>query len=133
MGRFHVVFCSCSLFVGGGDQLNYQQYIDFLHEGPSPVLDVTKSEMFLLLASPFYLFKAKPRHVTDSFMFLYFYSFHSDNDLGNNDPNYGRLWKMRHTFNSLNSVYSKYYASYKHLAADEVIMTFQITLFWQGY
>jgi hypothetical protein len=35
------VFC----FVGGGDQ----QYLDYLHDRPSPVSDVTDSEMFLFL------------------------------------------------------------------------------------
>jgi hypothetical protein len=40
---------------------------------------------------------------------------------------------MRHTFNLLNSVYSKYYASSEHLAADEVILLFKGKVILKNY
>jgi hypothetical protein len=43
--HFHVAFCSCYYSAGERDQ----QYLDFLENGPSAVLDATDSETFMFL------------------------------------------------------------------------------------
>jgi len=44
------------------------------------------------------------------------------------DKNYDRLWKMRTIFDKQDYAYSKYYNPTEHLALNEIIVLFKVTL-----
>jgi hypothetical protein len=95
----------------------YQQYLEVLDDGPSPLPDVTESEMFLFLAiiiqmghnvrdgladywltieqflTPFYGTTMKRDRFFHIIRFLHFSNNDTDND--KNDPNHDRLWKLK--------------------------------------
>jgi hypothetical protein len=120
----------------------YQQYLVVLDDGPSPLPDVTESEMFLFLViivqmrhavqgslsdllvtieqllAPFYSSTMKREWFFYIIRFLHF----SNNDSGadKSDPNRVRLWKLKNVFDFLNKAYLKYYPPSECLAVDEV-------------
>jgi hypothetical protein len=124
----------------------YQQYLDFLDNEPSPVPNVTESEMFLYLAIiiqvghdicdklkdywsttaqfflPFHGNTIKHGRFLHILRFLHFSN--NDNASESNNPNYDRPWKIRQIFDMLNDAYSKYYAPSELLAVDSY-STFQ--------
>jgi hypothetical protein len=125
----------------------YHQYLDTFYDGPSPLTDVTESEMFLFLAiiiqmghdiwdsladhwstikqflTPFYSTTMKYDRFFHIIQFLHFSN--NDSATDENDPNHDRLWKLRNASDSLNEAYSKYYTPSEHLAVDEIIVLFK--------
>jgi hypothetical protein len=125
----------------------YQHYLATLEDGPTPLPDITGSEMFLLLAiivqmghdirdsledylstieqliASFYGITVK----RDRFFHIIRIQHFSNNDNASDkkDPNYERMWKLRNVFDFLIDAYSKYYAPSEYLAVDEVIMLFE--------
>jgi hypothetical protein len=118
----------------------YRQYLDTLDNGPSPAPDITECDMFLFLAiivqmghdirdslkdywtvteqfcTPFY----SKTMICNRFLHIlqYLHFSNNQNAIDNNEPNYDRLWKIRHIFDTLNKVYLKYYAPTEHLTVD---------------
>jgi hypothetical protein len=118
----------------------YQQYVDVLDDGPSP-LPVTESEIFLFLViivqmrhdvwdsmsdllvmiesfcAPFCSSTMKLEWFFYIIRFLHFSN--NDSGTGKNDPNHDRLWKLKNVFDFLNA-YSKHYFPSECLAVDEI-------------
>ena len=125
----------------------YHQYLDTLEDAPSPVPDITESEMFLFLAvtiqmghclrdrltdywstsenfyTPFYSSTMKRDRYWHILRFLHFTD--NRNDTQNADENFGRLWKMRNIFEIIDRTFSKFYNPTEHLAVDEVVVLFK--------
>jgi hypothetical protein len=116
--------------------------LDILDNGPSPLPDVTESEIFQFLViivqmkhdvqdslldllvmieqflAPFYGSAMKCDWLFYIIGFLHFSN--NDSDTDKNYPNYDRLWKLKNVFDFLNKAYSKYYSPFECLAVDEV-------------
>jgi hypothetical protein len=108
----------------------YQQYLDSLEDGPSPLPNVTDSDTFLFLGiiiqmghdirdklrdywttakqflASFYSKTLKRGRFLHILRFLHF----TDNnaEIDRQADNYDRLWKIRTIFDALNDVYEKY-------------------------
>jgi hypothetical protein len=125
----------------------YHQYLDTLNDGPSPLPDITESEMFLFLAiiiqmrhdiwdsladywstieqflTPFRGTTMKRDRFFHIIRFLHFSN--NDNAADKNDPKHDRLWRLRNVIDSLNDAYSKFFTSFEHLAVDGIIVNFK--------
>jgi hypothetical protein len=133
----------------------YHQYLGRLDDGPSPVPDVTDSEMFLFLGiivqmghdirdrlrdywstteqffTPFYSNTMKRDRFLHILRFLHFTDNNTDIDKQADD--YDRLWKIRTIFDTLNNSYEKYYNPSEHLAVDEIIVKFKGKVIFRQY
>jgi hypothetical protein len=144
---FMLYFAAVSSLLVGETNRYYRQYLDTLDERPSPVPDITESEMLLFLA----LIIQMGHDVRDSFkdywtvseqLLTPFYSktmthdrflhilrhlhfANNKNAIDSNDPKYDRLWKIRRIFDILNDAFSTYYTPTEYLAVDEVIVLFK--------
>ncbi|PNF17185.1 hypothetical protein B7P43_G06584 [Cryptotermes secundus] len=133
----------------------YHQYLDSLEDGPSPLPDITDSEMFLFLGviiqmghdirdqirdywataeqflTSFYGKTLKRDRFLHILRFLHF----TDNNAGidRQADNYDRLWKIRTIFDTLNDGYEKYYNPSEHLAVDEIIVKFKGRVIFRQY
>jgi hypothetical protein len=125
----------------------YQKYLDMLDNGSSSAPDITECEMFLFLViivqmghdirdslkhywtvteqfcTPFYSKTMTHDRFLHILRYLHFSNNQNAND--NNDPNYGRLRKIRRIFDMVNEVYSKYHFPTEHLTVDEVIILYK--------
>jgi hypothetical protein len=133
----------------------YHQYLDSLEDGPSPLPDVTNSEMFLFLGiiiqmdhyirdrirdywvtaeqflTSFYSNTLKRNRF---FLILRFLHFSDNNiEIDKQADNYDRLWKIRTIFDTLNDSYEKYYNPSEHLAVDEIIVKFKGRVIFRQY
>jgi hypothetical protein len=147
MSVFMLYFASAIDLLVTETNTHYHQYLDRRDETPTPLPDVTNSEMLLLLANivhmghdirdrlrdywtkteqfftPFY-----PNTMAqDGFLHILRYLHFTDTnkEIDHNDKNYDKLWKIREIFDMLSVAYSKFYNPSELLTIDEVIVLFK--------
>jgi hypothetical protein len=133
----------------------YHDHLDRHDEGPSPLPDVTESEMLVFLAikiqmghctrdkltdywskaenfyTSFYSNAMKRDRFLHILRFLHFTDKKNEPDMTN--ENSDRLWKMRHLFDILNEKFRKFYSPSEHLSVEEVIVKYKGRVIFRQY
>jgi hypothetical protein len=132
----------------------YHNYIDSLKDGPSPLPDMTETEMFVFLALTIQMGHCLREKLTDYWsrneqLYTPFYSnmmsrdrylhilrflhFTDNRNAGDWNDKFDRLWKLRNLFEILNAAFSKFYKPSEHLAIDDVIVRFKGRVVFKQY